>query len=296
MSLTTDETTEAPEPKVATDQPVDHRFERRPLTLRTLAVVGVLSHLAVGWLLAGLFHGAGSAVTILALAVAGVVVACVAGRLASTPARLLAPMLPLALVLAAAARNATEGLGVALADALGSGQLGQPPVGFGPAWQLLIGVLLISLGAASVNLALWRDSARVAALLPVPVVAGLSLIQPPGRELLAILPAVALVLLALARAHAAELAPRRRLGGRSRAAAVGPTAAVGGRRRCGGPAGHHHRRRTHQSRGDGAAAAGPRCRRRPRRGAGLHAPRAPAGAVAAGRARPVRRKAVAHAA
>ena len=186
---------------------------RLPVSTRTVGVVAVLAMLAVGWLLAGLFAGTPAKVAVLGLSVAGALAASLTAGLRSGVVRLVAPLLPLALVLAAASREADEGVLRAVTDAVGSGQLAQPPVTFGPGWLVLVGTLLVALGAASVHLALAAASTRWAALLPLPVVVGATLLQPVGRELVGILPAVVLLLLALALAQGGELARDGAVGG-----------------------------------------------------------------------------------
>ncbi|MDO5501677.1 MAG: hypothetical protein Q4G67_00765 [Actinomycetia bacterium] len=179
--------------------------QRRPVRLATAAYVAGAATLAVGWLLVGFFDGVPAQIAVLALSVVGVLVAAIAARFSSPVLRLVTPALPVLLLVLAATMNSPDGLGAAVRDAIGSGQLAQPPVSFGAGWQLVVGTLLISLGAAAVYLATAFGSTRIAALVPAPIAVGLTLIQPPGRELLAVLPALVLILVALSLAQGGEL-------------------------------------------------------------------------------------------
>lgn len=197
-----------PPESAASDVPetdvIDAGAGERPVDLRMISLVALLATSAAGWLLTGLFDGAPARVAIMVLGAAGVVSAMLTARL-STPMRLLGPLLPLLVIVAASAGSASDGIVSAVRDALGSGQLAQPPVAFGPGWQLIVGGLLVSLGAASVHAAAAFASARLAVVLPTVAAAGLSLIQPPGRELIALIPAIVLLLSAFAVAQGETL-------------------------------------------------------------------------------------------
>jgi hypothetical protein len=185
----------------------DDADERPPVSPLSAATAAFLSTAAVGWMLGGTFVG-------LAPRLIGVLGALVGAGLVGLSYRLRNPSvlqllaLPVALVVGfALVAPSAAGTSVPqlVVDAVKAGGLSQPPAPFDPGWRFLLVVLTCSIAVAASTAALAFNRSRLAVFLPAPVVAAGVLIQPPGKELLSVAPALALVVAALAVAFGGEL-------------------------------------------------------------------------------------------
>lgn len=188
-------------------EPDDEGDERPPVSPLSASTAAFLSAAAVGWMLGGTFVGvAPRLIGVLgALIGAGVVGLSYRMRNPSTLQLLALPLAALVgfgLVAPSASGTSVPQLVI---DAVKAGGLSQPPAPFDPGWRFLLIVLTCSIAVAAATAALATNRARLAVFLPAPVVGAGVLIQPPGKELLSVAPALALVVAGLAVAFGGEL-------------------------------------------------------------------------------------------
>jgi hypothetical protein len=117
-----------------------------------------------------------------------------------------------AVATAPVARGGTSNLPNLVREALATGGLLHAPLPFDPGWRFLLVVTYAVLGAAALGLALARNRATLAVIVPLPFVVGGALLQPPGLEVQSSSVAVALVVGALALCQGASIAAGTELG------------------------------------------------------------------------------------
>lgn len=179
--------------------------QRREAPARLTGVATALATAAVAWAISGFFDGTQALVATLGIGLlTSLVGTLIAGGRHSGAGHLLAGLLPLAVLVIYAANSAPGAWTGQLRDALLTGQIGHPPLVFDAGWQLLAGGLVVASAAGAIALASALDSARAAVVLPGAVVLALTLVMPATMVLTGALPAVALLLLALALANSAE--------------------------------------------------------------------------------------------
>ena len=202
--------------------------ERPPVSPLSAATAAFLSSAAVGWMLGGTFAG-------MMPRLIGVLGALIGAGMVGLSYRLRNPSvvqllaLPLALVvgfgLVAPSASGTS-VPQLVIDAVKAGGLSQPPAPFDPGWRFLLVVLTCSIAVAASTAALSFNRARLAVFLPAPVVAAGVLIQPPGKELLSVAPALALVVAGLAVAFGGELSRDSETGARFESRRLGKAAGL----------------------------------------------------------------------
>ncbi len=184
----------------------DHLPFRAPLVVASAALAG----LAAVWLSGGLFsdgvlprlHGlAGLAI---GLAVTGV---SLRAERASAAQYALIPIAVVAgaIAITPVATGGTANLPSLVGEALSSGGLLQPPIPLDPGWRFILVALFAVVGGAAVALAGAYARPKLAVVVPLPLVVGGALLQPPEAELLASAVAVVLVIGALAVAYGVDL-------------------------------------------------------------------------------------------
>ena len=202
--------------------------DRPPVSPLSAAAAAFLSTSAVGWMLGGTFVG----ITPRLIGVLGALIGAGLVGLSykvRNPSVLQFVALPLAaivgvgLVAPSAAGTSVPQL---IVDAVTAGGLSQPPAPFDPGWRFLLIVLTCSIAVAAATAALATNRARLAVFLPAPVVAAGVLLQPPGKELLSVAPALALVVAALAVAFGGELSRDSETGARFESRRLGKAAGL----------------------------------------------------------------------
>lgn len=185
-----------------------------PVRLSALVVAAMASMGAAAWSAGSLVQGFAPRVMALVGALVGVLIAAQAIR--SRRSWLQYTALPVAAVVGAAlvapeAAGGTANLPGLVAEALRSGGLLQPPVPFDPGWRFILVTLFAAFGSAAVALPYALRRARLAVVIPVPLVFGAALLQPPGQELLVAGGALPLLVLSLAAAYGADLSKQTSL-------------------------------------------------------------------------------------
>lgn len=185
--------------------------DERRLRAGMVALSSALSGGAAAWMFGGLLHGGIVPRLIAALGVAiGVGFVLLSSRL-TRPAVLQYAVVPAAafagaVLVAPEAGGGTANLPGLVGEALRNGGLLQPPVPFDPGWRFILVTFFAILGAGSLGLALATRRAKLAVLVPLPVVFGAALLQPSGSEIVSSSVAIFLLVGALAVAYGAELA------------------------------------------------------------------------------------------
>lgn len=181
--------------------------ERLPVGLLSASVTSLLATAAVGWMLGGIFAGSAPRLFGVAGALVGAGVVAASSRM-RRPTTLQLLALPIGAVLGfGLTAIAAEGVSVPVlvVDAITAGGLSQPPVPFDPGWRFLLFVLTCGIAVTAATGAVALNRARVAAFLPAPVMIAGVLVQPDGEEVLSVVPALVLLVAALAVSYGGEL-------------------------------------------------------------------------------------------
>ena len=193
------EPSEAEAARAADDAPLDPVF---------LTAAAFLATAAAAWTVGGLFAGVMPRIVALVAAAIGAAMPGLSPR-TKRPVLWQSLTLPViaifALVLATVGGVSQDGLGQAVRDAIGGGGPSGEAIPFDAGWRLLIVLFIGMLGAAASAIAVSTGRARLAVLVPVPAMILATLVQPKGATLIAGIPAMALVLGALAAAYGVEL-------------------------------------------------------------------------------------------
>jgi transglutaminase-like putative cysteine protease len=185
----------------------DDLDERPPVSPLAASATAFLATAAVGWMLGGTFVGMMPRLLGVLGALIGAGLVGLSYRMRN-PSILQMAALPVAIVVGAAlVAPSASGTSVPqlVVDAVKGGGLSQPPAPFDPGWRFLIVVLTCSIAVAAATSAIAANRSRLAVFLPAPVVAAGVLLQPPGKELLAVAPSLALLVGGLAVAFGGEL-------------------------------------------------------------------------------------------
>ena len=182
--------------------------DARAAAVGTIVGAAALAGAAAGWMIAGIFAGAGARVAGLVGAPVGAL-AVFASYRTRRPAVVQYLTIPGALVVGAVvvlASSTREGsLPALIAESLRGGGLAQPPVAFDAGWRFIVIVSLVLLGSAAAALPIALNRPKLAVALPAPVMAVAALAQPGGAELVSTLGALALLALALTVVFGEEL-------------------------------------------------------------------------------------------
>jgi len=180
-----------------------------PVGVGLTCAATLLATAAAAWMLAGVFEGALPKVVALTAAVIGP--ALVAGSYrTSRPAAVQYLALPLALaggaaLVVPATTGGSANLPSLVAEAVRGGGLSQPPVPFEPGWRFLLAVLVTLLGVGAAAVATALDRPRLGIAVPLPVVVGAALVQPPDGAVSASIVAMVLLVAALTVSSGAQL-------------------------------------------------------------------------------------------
>lgn len=205
----------APErPDVSSQQtsPVDDRPPLR-LTRSRYLVSGIAAFLAssaAAWMAGGLFRSPyARLVGIVGVLIGvGVVMASYVSRRPAVVQYLVVPIATLAgiaLVLPDASGGNSNLVGL-IGEAITAGGLKQPPIPFDPGWRFILVVVFALVGAASASTATGFTRAKLAVLVPVPVMMATALVQPRSSEIISTTVAIALMFAAQSLTYGNELA------------------------------------------------------------------------------------------
>lgn len=192
-----------------------------PRTARGVGFVSgaaLLAGAAAGWMAAGVFDATIARAVAVLGAILGAGLVALSHRIGRPGAVQYAtgPIAALAgaLVILPDLGGGSASLPSLVNNALFSGGLGQPPVPFDPGWRFLVVVLITLVTSGAASLALSLDRPNLAVVIPVPIVIGASLLQPPEAEVVSTVVAAVLVVAALAVAYGVELAATGATSGR----------------------------------------------------------------------------------
>lgn len=198
-------------PQARVDAAPDHDLEgsdeRPPVSLLSASAAAALSTAGVGWMLGGIFTGSFPRLVGVLGALIGAGTVAVSSRLRN-PATLQFLALPFGVVVGVVLTAAVAGgssVPTLVVEAVKGGGLSQPPVPFDPGWRFLLVVLTCSIAVSAATGAVAFSRSRIAAFLPAPVLAAGALIQPEGKELTSVVPALLLLVGGLAVAFGGEL-------------------------------------------------------------------------------------------
>jgi len=189
---------------------------RTPVNPLSASLAAFLSAAAVGWAFGGIFEA-------LLPRLLGILGAAIGAGVIALARRMRKPLLLQVLALPLAIATGVGLLAPYLsgtspwqlvADAIKAGGLSQPPVPFDPGWRFVIVVLCAAVAITAVTSAVAFDRSRLAAFIPAPLVAAAAVLQPPGKELVSVAPALALIVASLAIAFGAELSRDAETGAR----------------------------------------------------------------------------------
>lgn len=186
------------------DEPDDGR---PPVNLLAASGAAFLATAGVGWMLGGIFTGTFPRLVGIVGAAVGAATVALSSKLRN-PTTLQFLALPLGIVVGVVLTAAVAGgssVPTLVLEAVKAGGLSQPPVPFDPGWRFLLVVLTCSIAVSAATGAVAFGRSRLAVFLPAPVLAAGALIQPQGKELVSVVPALVLLVAALAVAFGGEL-------------------------------------------------------------------------------------------
>jgi len=186
------------------DEPGD---ERPPVSLLSASAAAFLATAGVGWMLGGIFSGTMPRLVGVLGALVGAGTVALSSKMRN-PTTLQFLALPFGLVVGVALTAAVAGgssVPTLILEAIKAGGLSQPPVPFDPGWRFLLCVLPCAIAVSAATGAVAFGRARLSAFLPAPVLAAGALIQPEGKELVSVVPALVLLVGALAVSFGGEL-------------------------------------------------------------------------------------------
>jgi hypothetical protein len=191
--------------------------EEEPAGVLLTSAAAFLASAAAGWMCAGIFRGGFPRLIGLLGPVIGVGTIALSYR-TKRPSFVQYLAVPIAVVVGALlvlpdAQGGSANLPGLVAEAVRSGGIGQPPVPFDPGWRFLLLLLITVVSAGSTALALGMNKPKIAVLLPVPVIFGAALIQPPGATFVSTVVALVLAIGAMSVAFGGDLAKERTTSG-----------------------------------------------------------------------------------
>ncbi|HVV75618.1 MAG TPA: transglutaminase domain-containing protein [Mycobacteriales bacterium] len=204
-----------PEQPAAPDQENAGTDDERPFNPMTAVAVAFLSTAGVGWMLGGIFTGTTGRLVGVggALIGTGVVALAERWRWGGLSQLLALPVAVLAGIgLATSSAGGTNPFRL-VSQAIRAGGLTQPPVPFDPGWRFLLVVLTCTIAVTAAATAVQFRRARLAAIIPAPVMAAGTLLQPNNHELVSITVSVLLAIGSFAVAYGSELAADSHTGG-----------------------------------------------------------------------------------
>lgn len=184
--------------------------EDRPEPSVVLTCAGtLLAAVAAAWMVGGIFIGFVPRAIAVGAAVLGVGLVGASYRM-SRPAVTQYLAGPLAVVLGAVlmlpdTSGGSANLPSLVLEAVRAGGLSQPPAPFDPGWRFLITVLCVVLGTGAASIALATRRPRLGVAIPVPVVVGAAILQPPESAVVASIVAMVLLIGALTVSFGADL-------------------------------------------------------------------------------------------
>jgi hypothetical protein len=191
--------------------------EEEPASVLLTSAAAFLASAAAGWMCAGIFRGGFPRMIGLLGPIIGVGTIALSYR-TKRPSFVQYLAVPIAVVVGALlvlpdAQGGSANLPGLVAEAIRSGGIGQPPVPFDPGWRFLLLLLITVVSAGSTSLALGLNKPKMAVLLPVPVIFGAALLQPPGATFVSIVVALVLAIGAMSVAFGGDLAKERTTSG-----------------------------------------------------------------------------------
>ena len=186
----------------------DERDEGRPpVSLVAASLAAFLATGGVGWMLGGIFPGIMPRLVGVLGALIGAGTVAVSSKLRN-PTTLQFLALPFGVVVGVVLTASVAGgstVPTLVLEAIKAGGLSQPPVPFDPGWRFLLVVLTCSIAVSAATGAVAFGRSRLAVFLPAPVLAAGALIQPQGKELVSVVPALVMLVAGLAVAFGGEL-------------------------------------------------------------------------------------------
>ena len=204
--------------------------EEQPVSVLLTSLAAVLAAAAAGWMCAGIFRGSlPRVVGLLGPAIgAGMVWLSYRTKRPSLVQYLAAPvaMAVGALMIIPDTAGGSTSLPSLIIEAIRGGGISQPPVPFDPGWKFLLLVLtaLISAGAAALGVGMNRP--KIGLLLPVPLIFGAALVQPPAATMISTVVALVLGIGAMSVAFGVDLAKEGATSGQFEARRIGRGAGV----------------------------------------------------------------------
>ena len=180
---------------------------RPPVSLVSASAAAFLATAGVGWMLGGIFPGILPRLVGVLGAFVGAATVAASSKLRN-PTTLQFLALPLGIVVGVVLTAAVAGgssVPTLIVEAVKAGGLSQPPVPFDPGWRFLLVVLTCSIVVSAATGAVAFGRPRLSVFLPAPVLAAGALIQPEGKELVSVVPALVLLVAGLAVAFGGEL-------------------------------------------------------------------------------------------
>jgi transglutaminase-like putative cysteine protease len=200
--------------------------ERPPVKLFPASVAAFLATAGVGWMLGGIFVGTLPRLIGVAGAFIGAGVVALSSKMRN-PTTLQFLALPLGiivgLVLTASAAGGSS-VPTLIVEAVKAGGLSQPPVPFDPGWRFLLVVLTCCIAISAATGAVAFNRSRLSVFMPAPVMVAGVLIQPDGKEMVSVIPALVLLVAALAVAFGGELSRESETGASFEARRLGKAA------------------------------------------------------------------------
>ena len=204
--------------------------EETPVSVVLTCVAAFLAAAAAGWMCAGIFRGGFPRLVGLLGPLVGVGVIAISYR-TKRPSliqymALPACMLVGALLVLSDTTGGSANLPSLVGEAIRGGGISQPPVPFDPGWRFLLLVLTGLVGAGAASLGIGLNKPKVGIILPVPLIFGAALVQPPDATMVSTLVALVLGIGAMSVAFGADLAKEGATSGQFEARRLGRGAAV----------------------------------------------------------------------
>jgi hypothetical protein len=204
--------------------------DAQPVSVLLTSLAAFLAAAAAGWMVAGIFRGAlPRVIGIVGPGLgAGMVWASYKTKRPSMVQYLAAPVAILlgAILMVPDTSGGSANLPSLVVEAIRGGGISQPPVPFDPGWKFLLLVLtaLVATGAAALAVSLNRP--KVGLVLPIPLIFGAALVQPPGATVLSTVVALVLGIGGMAVAFGVDLAKEGATSGQFEARRIGRGAGV----------------------------------------------------------------------
>ena len=173
--------------------------ELAPPSLLRTGIAAFLVTASAAWMVGGVFDG--WVARPLGVIAAAVAVGCIIASYLLQRGQFVRLGFIVVTVVAASLASAAGGGQLSPVDAvttsLSNGGLLQPPVPFDPGWRFILVALVACLGAGTTSLVAAGRRPRLSLMLPLPVIAGAALVQPPSNAVLDAVISLVLVVIAL---------------------------------------------------------------------------------------------------